>query len=159
MQPVNDGLYDCHTWYLIWNTELFFCKVAYTRYDVSWSVDWSKNSSLLMCRACRIKNISRCFKDPPFKVHSHISVSHQFRVSAVSDRLVKIRGKYVTVPDMSERVRYNIWQRYILELTLTELSGHVTDKREWTFMLQHQIFNAWKFTSSVLSASLEASLS
>jgi hypothetical protein len=36
---------------------------------------------------------------------------------------------------MSERVHYNIWQRYILALTLTELSGHVTDKCEYTLFL------------------------
>jgi hypothetical protein len=46
---------------------------------------------------------------------------------------VRIREKYVTEPDMSERVHYNTWQRYFLALTHTELGGHVTNKCEWTY--------------------------
>jgi hypothetical protein len=59
---------------------------------------------------------------------------YQCRISSVpvpyQFRSVRIREKYVAEPDMSERVHYNIWQRYFLALTLTELSGHVTDKCE-----------------------------
>jgi hypothetical protein len=60
------------------------------------------------------------------KLNSQLSVPCQCRTS----RSVRIREKYVTEPDMSKRVHYNIWQRYFLALTLTELSGHVTDKCE-----------------------------
>jgi hypothetical protein len=67
------------------------------------------------------------FRNLILKVHSHIAVPYRFR-------LVRIREKYVTEPDTSERVHCNIWQRYFLALTHTELNGHVTDKREWTFI-------------------------
>jgi hypothetical protein len=50
-----------------------------------------------------------------FTLISSVSVPYQ-------SRSVRIREKYVTEP--------NIWQRYLLALTLTELSGHVTDKCE-----------------------------
>jgi hypothetical protein len=67
------------------------------------------------------------------KVYSH---TYQCRISSVSvpyhNRSVRIREKYVTEPDISERVHHNVWQRYFLALTLMELSGHVTDKCEWT---------------------------
>jgi hypothetical protein len=45
-----------------------------------------------------------------------------------TDVALTLREKYVTVPDVSERAHYNICQRYFLAVTLTELSGHVTDK-------------------------------
>jgi hypothetical protein len=57
--------------------------------------------------------------------------TYQSRPSAYQSRSVRIREKYVTEPDMSERVHYNIWQQYFLALTLTELSKHVNDKCEW----------------------------
>jgi hypothetical protein len=69
------------------------------------------------------------------EVNSHLSVPFQ-------SRLVRIREKDATEPDMSERVHNNIWQRYFLALHYTtRLNGVVFGQFSCTTCSKYYLTN------------------
>jgi hypothetical protein len=66
----------------------------------------------------------------PFTHISPASVPCQCRIGVVRLESRKSTSPFLTCLNVS--IIRNIWQRYFSALTLTELSGHVTDKCEWT---------------------------